>query len=192
MEEDKKKEKEVEFWDENGEDEEVKEEGVKTLSGKELDDPSDNTGLGSISAICILVVTKCNENASDDVALRREGCVCGSIKLDPSATAVPRSRVLVEYISIDTSGSALAMMLVVANGTEALSAILSLGRSGDIINSIVASVAVGSGNGSSSHVSTGRMLARDCADVDPSTCVAVLVALPSSLAVEGTRGKMER
>ena len=70
MEEDKKKEKEVEFWEveENGEDEEVKEEGVKRLSGKELDEPSDNTGLGSISAICILVVTKCNENASDDVA----------------------------------------------------------------------------------------------------------------------------
>lgn len=111
--------------------------------------------------------------------------------LDPSATAVPRSRVPVEYISIDPSGSALAMMLVAANGTEALSAILSLGKTGDIINSIVASVAVGSGNGSSSRVSTGGLLARDCAEVDPSKCVAVFVALPSSLAVEGTRGKLE-
>lgn len=70
MEEDKKKEKGVEFWEveEDGVDEEVKEEEMKMLLGKELDDSSDNTGLGSISSICTLGVTKYNENTSDDVA----------------------------------------------------------------------------------------------------------------------------
>ena len=73
------------------EDEELKKD-EKKLSGKALDDSGRNTGLGSISSICTLVVT-CG-NVLSVAPWRMEGCNSGISRLGTSATTVAGSRVL--------------------------------------------------------------------------------------------------